>query len=90
VPDGDRHPPRGDLEWLQLADREPTEPAGGLAEQPRELLERFRLGFVLGEVEVDELAQRWRIAASVVVADAVKGAAERPRAAARSEEKPAR
>jgi hypothetical protein len=77
VPGGDRHTPCGDLEWLELADRQLAEAGGCLAEQPGELLERFWLGFVLGEVEFDEITQHWRVAARLVVADAVEGASER-------------
>src|SRR6266540_232081 len=41
-----------------MADPAMAERADGLPEQPAELLDRLRLAVVLGEVDVDELAQR--------------------------------
>lgn len=77
MPGRDRHPPHRDLERLELADRLLPERAGRLAQQVGELLKRFRLSFVLGEVHIDKLSQGWRVAARLLMADAGKRALQR-------------
>ena len=55
-----------------------VDPAGGrgLAEQPAELVDRLGLGVVLGEVDLNELAQRGCLSEALFLAGALERAVE--------------
>jgi hypothetical protein len=61
---------------LELADQKVAERGGGFAEQPAELLDRFGLGVVLGEIDLNELAQRGCRGEALFLAVALERAVE--------------
>jgi hypothetical protein len=73
----DRYPPRGDLGRSELVDRKIPERSSRLRQEPPELLDRFWLGVVLGEVRLYEFAERPGVGQILLLSKPIERAFER-------------
>jgi hypothetical protein len=69
----DRYPPRGDLGRSELVDRKIPERSSRLRQEPPELLDRFWLGVVLGEVRLYEFAERRGVGQILLLSELLRG-----------------
>jgi hypothetical protein len=72
-----RYPPRGDLGWSELADRKILEESSRLGRQPPALLDRLWLGVVLGEIRLDQFAERRALGQALLLPKPIERAFKR-------------